>query len=93
MPDRNLKALVSKIILFYSVFYVIMKLIAVIFQNAWPISNLILTIPYIIFAVVGWVMLKRNYFSWIYVAAGVIVISVVRYFEAEWMVQMQQYFN
>ena len=93
MPDRNLKALISKIILFYSVFYVIMKLIAVIFQNAWPIPNLILAIPYVIFAAIGWVMVKKNIFSWIYVIAGILVISVIRYFETEWMVGIQQYFN
>lgn len=93
MPNRNLKALISKIILFYSVFYVIMKLIAVIFQNAWPIPNLILAIPYVIFAAVGWVMVRKNTFSWIYVIAGILVISVIRYFEMEWMVGIQQYFN
>ncbi|MEP6262586.1 MAG: hypothetical protein ABJ092_13480 [Gillisia sp.] len=91
MPNRNLKALISKIILFYSVFYVIMKLIAVIFQNAWPIPNLILAIPYVIFAAVGWVMVRKNTFSWIYVIAGILVISVIRYFETEWMVGIQQF--
>lgn len=93
MPNRNLKALVSKIILFYSIFYVIMKLIAILFQSAWPIPNLILILPYLVFAGIGWVMLKRESYSWIYVIAGVLVISVIRYYEAEWMVQMHQYFN
>lgn len=93
MPDRNIKALISKIILFYSIFYVVMKLIAILFQNAWAIPNLILTIPYIIFAVTGFIMLKRQQFYWIYVIAGIVVISAVRYYEAQWMVQMNQYFN
>lgn len=93
MQDRNLKALISKIILFYSIFYIVMKLIAILFQDAWAIPNLILTVPYIIFAAVGWRMLKLNNYSWIYVIAGVLVISIVRYFEQEWMVAMHQYFN
>lgn len=93
MQTRNLKALISKIILFYSIFYVIMKLIAVIFQNAWPAPNLILAIPYIIFAVIGWIMLKKETFSWFYVIAGILVISLIRYYETEWMVGIQQYFN
>ncbi|QED37616.1 hypothetical protein FK178_07705 [Antarcticibacterium arcticum] len=93
MQSRNLKALISKIILFYSIFYVIMKLIAVVFQNAWPAPNLILAIPYVIFAVIGWVMLKKESFSWIYVMAGILVISVIRYYETQWMVGIQQYFN
>lgn len=93
MQDRNFKALISKIILFYSFFYVIMKLIAILFQGAWPIPNLILAIPYIIFAAIGWRMLKTNQYSWIYVVAGIIVISVVRYYEMQWQVQLHQYFN
>lgn len=93
MQNRNLKALVSKIILFYSFFYVVMKLIAVIFQDAWPIPNLILAIPYIIFAAIGWRMLKLDQYSWIYVIAGILVISVVRYYEMQWQVQLHQYFN
>lgn len=93
MKDRNLKALISKIIIFYSIFYVIMKLIAISFQDAWLIPNLILCIPYILFGIIGWVMLKRNQFSWIYVVAGVIVISAVRYYEKEWMVAMYNYFS
>lgn len=93
MQQTNFKALLTKIILFYSIFYVIMKLIAVIFKGSWPIPNLLFTIPYIIFAVVGWRITKTEQFSWIYVIAGVIVISVIRYYEMEWMIAIQQYFN
>lgn len=92
MKDRNVKALISKIILFYSVFYTVMKLIAVLFQGAWPIPNLILTIPYIIFAGIGWMMLKQDRYSWIYVIAGIIVISVIRYYEIAWMLSLREYF-
>lgn len=91
MKDRNLKALVSKIILFYSIFYVVMKLIAILFQGAWPIPNLILAIPFVIFAAVGWRMLKQNSYSWIYVITGVIIISVIRYYEMDWQVDLQQF--
>jgi len=93
MRQRNLKALISKIILFYCVFYGIMKIIAVVFRDAWPLPNLILAIPFIFFAVIGGLMLKRDSYSWIYVAAGVIVISMVRYYEVEWVQQLRQYFN
>lgn len=93
MKDRNLKALISKIILFYSVFYVVMKLIAILFQGAWPIPNLILALPYVAFALIGWRMLKTNTYSWIYVIAGVIIISVIRYYEMDWQIDLQQYFT
>lgn len=93
MPKRNLKVLLSKIILFYSVFFVVMKLIAVIFQDAWPIPNLVLAIPFLVFALIGANMMKQDKYSWVYVIAGVIVISVIRYYEMEWIVEMQQYFS
>ena len=93
MPTNNLKAIISKIILFYSVFFVVMKIIAILFENAWPIPNLILTIPFLIFAIIGGLMLKRDSYSWIYVIAGILVISVLRYYEAAWMVSLHEYFN
>ncbi len=94
MPDKNhLKTLISKIIFFYSIFYIVMKLIAVIFQGARAVPHLILTIPYLVFAPVGVIMLKGNSFSWIYVITGVIVISVIRYFEAEWLTGLYTYFS
>lgn len=83
---------ISKIIFFYSVFYVVMKILAI-FQGAWILPNLVLTVPYIIFGIVGGYMLKRNSFSWIYVIAGIILISTIRYFEKSWMLQLHEYFH
>ncbi|MFD1095406.1 hypothetical protein [Salegentibacter chungangensis] len=91
MSHRNL-VLISKIIFFYSIFYVIMKLIAV-FKGAWPEPNLILMLPYLLFALIGGYMMKTDKYHWAYVIAGVIVISLVRYFEKDWMVALHQYFN
>ncbi|WP_242670081.1 hypothetical protein [Gramella sp. KN1008] len=84
--------LISKIIFFYSIFYVVMKILAI-FQGAWLIPNLILSLPYAIFAVIGGFMVKRNSYHWAYVIAGAIVISVIRYYEQEWMVHLHNYFN
>ncbi|SDS18699.1 hypothetical protein [Christiangramia echinicola] len=83
--------LISKIIFFYSIFYVIMKILAIL-QGAWMIPNLILSIPYLVFAIVGGIMVKRNSYHWAYVIAGAILISVVRYYEKEWMIQLHEYF-
>jgi len=84
--------LISKIIFFYSIFYVVMKLLAV-FQGAWLIPNLILSIPYAFFGMVGGLMVKRNNYHWWYVIAGALLISVVRYFEQEWTLQLHEYFG
>ncbi|MCP9201045.1 hypothetical protein MKO06_14095 [Gramella sp. GC03-9] len=84
--------IISKIIFFYSIFYVVMK-VAAIFQGAWAIPNLILAVPYLIFAIVGGILLKRNSYHWAYVIAGAILISIVRYYEQEWMLQLHNYFQ
>ena len=93
MPIGNLKMLLSKIILFYSVFYIVMKVFAVLFENVWVLPNLILALPFLIFAIIGGMMLKRNDYSWIYVIAGILVISLIRYVEAEWVVNLHEYLN
>ena len=84
--------LISKIIFFYSIFYVVMKVIAM-FQGAWVVPNLILSLPYLAFAVVGGFMVKKDSYHWAYVIAGAILISIVRYYEQEWMVQLHGYFS
>lgn len=87
----NYLSLISKIIFFYSIFYVVMKIIAAAQGNA-PGANLILAVPYLIFAAVGWVMVKKNTYHWAYVITGVILISFVRYFERDWMIAIENYF-
>lgn len=84
--------LITKIIFFYSIFYVVMKVIAM-FQGAWVVPNLILSLPYLAFAVVGGFMVKKDSYHWAYVIAGAILISIVRYYEQEWMVQLHEYFS
>ncbi|MFV8281543.1 hypothetical protein ACNKXS_08355 [Christiangramia marina] len=89
--DRYL-VLISKIIFFYSIFFVVMKVISM-FQGAWVIPNLILSLPYLVFGLVGGYMVKSNRYHWAYVIAGVILISIVRYYEVEWMLQLQEHFS
>lgn len=91
MPNKTL-VLISKIIFFYSIFYVVMKILAI-FQGAWLIPNLILTLPYLLFAAVGGYMLRTDKYHWAYVAAGIIVITAVRYFEKDWMLALHQHFG
>ena len=85
--------LLSKIILFYSVFYIVMKVFAVLFEGVWVLPNIILAIPFLVFAILGGIMIKQNGYSWIYVITGILVISAIRYFEAEWVVNLHQYLN
>lgn len=84
--------LISKIIFFYSLFYVVMKIIAAA-GGHFPKANLILSLPYLIFAGFGGYMVKTGKYHWAYVIAGVILISLVRYFEQQWMISIESYFQ
>jgi hypothetical protein len=93
MLKTNYKVIISKVIVFYSVFYVIMKLIAILFDDAWALPNLILALPFLLFAIIGGLIMKKESFSWIYVIVGVLVISTIRYYEAQWVVALHEYFS
>ena len=93
MPKTNFKVIISKIIVFYSVFYVIMKLIAILFEGAWALPNLVLALPFLLFAIIGGYLMKKEVFSWVFVVAGVLVISAIRYYEAQWVIALHEYFS
>lgn len=88
MSHRNL-VIISKIILFYSIFYIVMKAIAM-FGGAWLVPNLLLMVPYLILAAIGWIHLKRETYSWWYVGIGTAVIIFTRIYESQFAVWMQQ---
>jgi len=93
MPKTNFKAIISKIIVFYSVFFVVMKLIAILFDDVWVLPNLILALPFLLFAIIGGLLMKKEKFSWIFVILGVVIISAIRYYEAQWVVALHEYFT
>lgn len=76
------RILLSRILVIYSVFYVLMKIIAII-NGAWVAANLFLCIPFIGLGIWGGILLKRNSTNWLYVIVAVIFISAIRYFEAD----------
>ena len=88
MSHRNL-VIITKIILFYSLFFIGLKAF-IIFGGAWLIPNLLLMIPYLILAVVGWLHLKRENYSWWYVGIGAAVIILTRIYETQFSIWVQQ---
>ncbi len=72
----------SKIIVIYTGFYVLMKIV-VIFKGAWMDSNLLLCIPFVGLGIWGGFLLKRSSTNWWFVIIAVIFISAIRYFEIE----------
>lgn len=88
MSQRNL-VIITKIILFYSIFYVGLKLF-IIFRGAWVGPNLLLALPFLLLAIVSGILVYRNKYSWLFVAVGAAVIVLTRIYESQWVWWLQQ---
>lgn len=88
MSHRNL-VILTKIILFYSIFYIIMKAV-VIFGGAWLVPNLLLMLPFLILGIISGIQVKRENYSWWFVGIGAAVIILTRIFETQLAIWIQQ---
>ncbi len=88
MSQRNL-IIITKIILFYSIFFVGLKLF-VVFSGGWPIPNLLIALPFFILAIISGIMVKKENYSWFFVAVGAAVIILMRIYETQWVYWLQQ---
>lgn len=80
MTQRNL-IIITKIILFYSIFFIGVKLF-VLFQGAWIIPNLLLAFPFLILALIAGYLGKTKNYSWTFVALGAVIIILIRILES-----------
>ena len=87
--DRN-KNIITKITVIYSAFYIILKFSAV-FQGQWIWANLVLALPYLILGLTGIYLLKNKMENWAFVVISILVISLIRYYESELVVQLHNF--
>ncbi len=73
---------VGMIVYFYCVFFVIMKIIAV-FQGQPVGTHFLIALPFIGLAIWGFKQQRTRSFSWLYSIIGVVLISVLRYYEMD----------
>lgn len=81
----------TKIIVIYTLFYVAMKIMAI-FQGAWLWVNLTLCVPFVILAIWGGISIKRNATNWFYVIISILVVSTIRFYEANLMIWLHERF-
>lgn len=79
---ERIKSTVCRVIYFYSLFFVIMKIIAI-FQGADPLPHTLIALPFMIFTYIGYRMSRQKNFSWAYIIVGIVVISAIRYYELD----------
>ena len=88
---RN-KNIITKITVIYSAFYIILKFSAI-FQGQWLWANLSLALPFLLLGLTGIYLLKNKMENWVYVIISIIVISLIRYYESELVVQLHEFFT
>jgi uncharacterized membrane protein SirB2 len=81
--------ILTKIILIYSIFFVVMKAV-IIFGGAWLVPNLLLMIPYLVLGIIAAVQVKEENYSWWFVGIGAAVIIITRIYETSFSVWVQQ---
>jgi hypothetical protein len=79
----------TKIVAFYSFFFVLLKSIAII-RGAWMIPNLALSIPFIVLGILAGFTSYYQKYNWFVAVLGAAVIIVVRYYEYDWVMYIQQ---
>jgi hypothetical protein len=82
--DKN-KLIITKIIVIYSTFFLILKLSSI-FQGGWVMANLLVAFPLVVLGLLGFYFLKSNSTNWIYALSGIAIISAIRYYEQDLVV-------
>ena len=85
---RN-KTTIYKITIIYAVFYILMKAYAI-FNGAWFLPNLAVSIPILLIGFLAWWQLKQNRTNWWFIAISIVVVSAVRYYEQDWVYYLNQ---
>ncbi|QSS96467.1 hypothetical protein [Psychroflexus sp. ALD_RP9] len=80
--SERTKLVITKITAIYAAFYFVLKLSAI-FNGAWVLPNLVLTLPLLILGLIAWYLLKSEQTNWLFVIVSILIISAIRYYEAE----------
>lgn len=79
--DKN-KLIITKIIVIYSGFFLLLKISAII-QGGWVVANLLVALPVVLLGLLGVYFLKTNTVNWVYAIGSIVAISAMRYYEQD----------
>lgn len=82
----------TKIVAFYSFFIILIKSYQI-FRGAWLIPNLIIMLPFMVFGILTAYTAYFQKYNWWVTGFGVVMIILVRIYEFEWVLALQQYFT
>lgn len=79
------KLIITKIIVIYSGFFLLLKLSAI-FQGGWVAANLLIALPIVLLGLLGYYFLKTNSTNWVYALGSIVIISAMRFYEQDLIV-------
>jgi len=82
--ERN-KLIITKIIVIYSGFFLLLKLSAI-FQGGWVVANLLVALPILLLGLLGYYFLKTDSANWYYALGSIIAVSAMRFYEQDLIV-------
>jgi hypothetical protein len=82
--ERN-KLIITKIIVIYSGFFLLLKLSAI-FQGGWVVANLLVALPILLLGLLGYYFLKTDSSNWYYALGSIIAVSAMRFYEQDLIV-------
>lgn len=91
MSDKNL-LIVTRILGYYCAFYFGVKVFSVIQGNPYGTAQLILALLLFVIAFAAFYLLKKQRHNWGFAIFGVLLVSLLRYFEADLIVWLQGMF-
>lgn len=92
MTQRNL-TIITKIIAYYCAFYTVIKIFAVINGTPYYFGQLILAVLLLALAVTGFSLLRVGRENWLYAVFGIVMVSLLRYYEADLLPWLQGLLN
>lgn len=74
--------LIGRIVFFYSIFYVLIRIFSG-FQHDAVLPYVLISVPFVILAIIGIKFEKQKHYPWIYGIVGVLIMSLIRFYEED----------
>ena len=87
------KIVFNKIILIYSIFYLALKIYAIVFMNQWFVENLILSSPIIVIGILAYYFQREQIQNWTFILLSIGAAIILRLNEAKWILQIHEFLN
>jgi uncharacterized membrane protein len=87
--SERAKANTTKVVLLYSLFFVIMKIVAGFQGYDWGL-NLLIALPFFIILMLGYWLYNAHKINWTFLLISMLAMAAIHYFEADFVAYYTQ---